>query len=320
VTSPHFAWLPPEINSALLYAGPGSAPLHAAAEAWDGLAENLASSASSFFSVVSDLANGSWQGPSATAMLAVATQYVSWLRAAAAQAEATSSQAEAIAGAFETALSATVQPAVVSANRALVRMLASSNHLGQNAPTIMDIESAYEQMWATDVAAMSGYHADASAAAEQLAPWQHVLQNLGMHFGNGDLTFAPHAATGNLVHHLTGMAGLEQTGGHAGSWVSGDGQLASGGLLHSGSPGAGFAEAGELSAASYGGPDAAMLGSGHYVTGGVSATNLHPGLLNSVTAGTGFNPDATHPGLLNPALANTAFSTAPTGAESGSSG
>ena len=132
--------------------------------------------------MASDLANGVWQGPSATAMLAVATQYVSWLRAAAAQAEATSSQAEAIAGAFETALSATVQPAVVSANRALVRMLASSNHLGQNAPTIMDIESAYEQMWATDVAAMSGYHADASAAAEHLAPWQNVIQNLGVQF------------------------------------------------------------------------------------------------------------------------------------------
>jgi PPE family len=252
VTSPHFAWLPPEINSALLYAGPGSAPLHAAAEAWDGLAENLTSSASSFFSVASDLANGSWQGPSATAMLSVATHYVSWLKAAAAQAEATSSQAAAIAGAFETALSATVQPAVVSANRALARALASTNYLAQNAPTIMDIESAYEQMWATDVAAMSGYHADASAAAEQLAPWQHVLQNLGVQFSNGNLTFGPHAGTGSLAHHINALASLDHTGGHVGSWLTD-------------SPGTGFA---------HGGPDVSLLNSP------TAGTGFNPGTAN----------------------------------------
>ena len=265
MTSPHFAWLPPEINSALLYAGPGSAPLHAAAEAWDGLAENLTSSASSFFSVASDLANGSWQGPSASAMLAVATQYVSWLKAAAAQAEATSSQASAIAGAFETALSATVQPAVVNANRALVRALASQNHLGQNAPTIMDIESAYEQMWATDVAAMSGYHADASAAAEQMAPWQNVLQNLDVQFNNGDLIFGPHTGTGNLAHHINALASLDHTGGHVGSWLTD-------------SPGTGFA---------------------HTVTAGPTSADFSAGLLNSPTAGTGFNPGTANLGLLS---------------------
>ncbi|GLE50939.1 PPE family protein [Mycobacterium montefiorense] len=266
MTSPHYAWLPPEINSALLYAGPGSAPLHAAAEAWDGLAENLATSASSFFSVASDLASGVWQGPSATAMLAVATQYVSWLKAAAAQAEATSSQASAVAGAFETALSATVQPAVVSANRALVRMLASSNHLGQNAPTIMDIESAYEQMWATDVAAMTGYHADASAAAEQMAPWQNVMQNLGVQFANGDLTFGPHTGTGSLAHHISALSNLDHTGGHVGSWLTD-------------TPGTGFA---------------------HTVTSGsMSSADFQAGLLNSPTAGTGFHSGIPSSGLLS---------------------
>ena len=50
---------------------------------------------------------------------------------------------------------------------------------GQNAPAIADIEAAYEQMWALDVAAMFGYHADASAAVAKLPPWNQVLQNLG---------------------------------------------------------------------------------------------------------------------------------------------
>ena len=37
--------------------------------------------------MTSDLAKGAWQGPSATAMMAVASSYASWLNAAAAQAE-----------------------------------------------------------------------------------------------------------------------------------------------------------------------------------------------------------------------------------------
>ncbi|WP_343709048.1 PPE domain-containing protein, partial [Mycobacterium sp.] len=36
-----FAALPPEVNSARMYAGPGSAPMMAAATAWDALAGQL---------------------------------------------------------------------------------------------------------------------------------------------------------------------------------------------------------------------------------------------------------------------------------------
>lgn len=118
-------------------------------------------------------------------MMTLASHYVKWLRAAAAQAEAVSSQASAVAAAFEAALANTVQPAVVAANRALVQALAATNWLGQNTAAIADIEAAYEQMWASDVAAMFGYHADASAAVAKMAPWQHVLKNLGFRSGTG---------------------------------------------------------------------------------------------------------------------------------------
>lgn len=40
-----FAALPPEINSATMYAGPGANPMQAAASAWDGLASELGASA-----------------------------------------------------------------------------------------------------------------------------------------------------------------------------------------------------------------------------------------------------------------------------------
>jgi PPE family len=249
----------------------------AAAAAWDGLAENLASSASSFVSVTSDLAKGSWQGPSATAMMAVASTYASWLNAAAAQAEATSSQAAAMAAAFEAAQSATVQPAVVSANRRLLQVLAAGNHLGQNAPTIMDIESAYEQMWALDVAAMSDYHADASAAVEHLAPWQQVLHKLGFHFGHGQLASGL-STTAPPTGHTPSTFGLSP----------GDGILNSS-VLQTGAP-------------SHAGPDFGVLTAGQHVTGGVSNPHFGTGgLLSSDTPGTGLRPGLGHPDLLHPA-------------------
>jgi PPE-repeat protein len=48
-----FAALPPEINSGLMYAGPGSGPMLAASVAWDALADNLYSTAISYGSVIS---------------------------------------------------------------------------------------------------------------------------------------------------------------------------------------------------------------------------------------------------------------------------
>ena len=82
----NYALLPPEANSALIYAGAGSEPMLAAAGAWGTLADELASAAESFGSLTSGLVNEAWQGAAATAMAAAATPYANWLSAAAAQA------------------------------------------------------------------------------------------------------------------------------------------------------------------------------------------------------------------------------------------
>ena len=63
-----FGGLPPEINSARMYAGPGAESMLAAASAWDGLAAELQSAASSYGSVISELTDDAWMGPSSTAM------------------------------------------------------------------------------------------------------------------------------------------------------------------------------------------------------------------------------------------------------------
>ena len=110
-----YGTLPPEINSARMYAGPGSAPMLAAASAWDGLAAELTSGASSYTAVISELTEGSWLGPASASMAAAATQYATWMSSAAAQAEQTATQAQAAAAAFEAAHAMTVPPAVVAA-------------------------------------------------------------------------------------------------------------------------------------------------------------------------------------------------------------
>ncbi|MCV7091609.1 PPE family protein [Mycobacterium interjectum] len=161
----YFAFFPPEVNSALMYAGPGSGPLVAAAAAWDGLATDLYATASSYQSVIANLSSG-WSGPSAMAMAGAAAPYVSWMGATAAAAAQASAQASAAVSAYETAFAMTVPPAVVATNRALLAALVATNIFGQNSPAIAATEAQYMEMWAQDVAAMNGYATSASGAVQ----------------------------------------------------------------------------------------------------------------------------------------------------------
>jgi len=159
-----FAALPPEINSGLMYAGPGSGPMLAAAVAWDELAAELYLTASSYGLVISDLTSG-WLGPSSAAMAAAAAPYVLWMTTTAGQAEETGAQAKAAVAAYEAAFVMTVPPPVIAANRALLMALIATNFFGQNTPAIMATEAEYVEMWAQDAAAMYGYQAAAQAAS-----------------------------------------------------------------------------------------------------------------------------------------------------------
>jgi PPE-repeat protein len=165
-----FAALPPEINSGLMYTGPGSAPMMAAATAWDNLAVEMYSAASDYGSAVSTLTSGPWQGPASASMAAAAAPYVSWMSATATQAEQAAGQAKAAAAVYEAAFASTVPPSVIAANRTLLASLISTNILGQNTPAIAATEAHYAEMWAQDAAAMYGY-AGSSAAASTLTPF-----------------------------------------------------------------------------------------------------------------------------------------------------
>ena len=165
-----FGALPPEINSGRIYTGPGSAPLLAAASAWDALASELQTTAASYASTITDLTSSGWQGPSSVAAADAAAPYTAWLGSTAAQAEQTASQAQAAAGAYEAAFAASVPPPVIAANRATLALLVATNLLGQNTPAIAANEATYAEFWAQDAVAMYGY-AGAATTASQLAPF-----------------------------------------------------------------------------------------------------------------------------------------------------
>ncbi len=221
-----FAMLAPEINSARMYAGPGSGPMLAAASAWNGLAAELRSTALSYGSVLSALTNEEWHGPASAAMAAAAMPYVAWMSTTATQAEQTAARAGAAVAAYEAAFAATVPPPVIAANRAQLAMLIATNILGQNTPAIAATEAQYGEMWAQDAAAMYGY-AGSSAAATQLAlftePQQTtsqgglarqaaaVTQATGTSAGNQQATLPQLTTVPNALQNLASPTGLTTT-------------------------------------------------------------------------------------------------------------
>jgi PPE-repeat protein len=202
-----FGAFPPEFNSARMYSGPGPESLLAAATAWNGLAAQLQSSATSYGSVISELTDGSWSGPSSTAMEAAITPYLAWMNATAGQAEQAGSQAQAAAAAYESAFAMTVPPPVITVNRTQLASLVATNVLGQNTTAIAANEAQYGQMWAQDAAAMYSYAAN-SAAASQVTPFTEAPEttNLaGSAVQSTAVTQAAGTAAGNAQGSLSGL-------------------------------------------------------------------------------------------------------------------
>jgi PPE-repeat protein len=192
-----FATLPPEVNSARMYAGPGPGPMLTAASAWDGLAAELQSTAGSYRAAISELTGGPWLGSSSASMAAAATPYLDWMTATAGQAEQTATQARAAATAYEAAFAMTVPPAVIAANRSLLMTLIATNVLGQNTAAIAATEVQYAEMWAQDATAMYGY-AGSAAVASTLTPFAEPPPTTNP-AGQGTAVSQPLMATGSRV-------------------------------------------------------------------------------------------------------------------------
>ena len=201
--------LPPEVNSARMYAGPGPGPMLAAAAAWDGLAAELQSTAASYRTAISELTDGPWLGASSASMAAATAPYLDWMTTSAGQSEHTAMQAKAAAAAYETAFAMTVPPAVIAANRSLLMALVATNVFGQNTAAIAATETEYGEMWAQDASAMYGY-AGSSATATTLAPFTSPPPTTNP-AGSGAAVAQSVVSTGSRViqavpHALQGLA------------------------------------------------------------------------------------------------------------------
>jgi PPE-repeat protein len=181
----NFATLPPEINSGLMYSGPGAGSMMEAARAWDRLAARLCTAAADYRAVTSKL-----PAAASAALTETAAPYIDWLDAIAAQAHDAATGLAAAAGAHQSALAATVPPPAIAGNRARRRSLARENCLGQTSLAIADTEAEYEWMWARDAEAMYAYAA-ASADAAMLTPFTPPPADQGVAAGTWALQSAP---------------------------------------------------------------------------------------------------------------------------------
>ena len=167
---------PPEFNSGRMYTGPGSGSMLAAAAAWDDLATELQSTASSYSSVVSSLTAGPWTGPSSLSMAAAVAPYVAWMQQTAAQAHEAAGLATEAASAYQTAFAATVPPPIIAANRSLLAQLLATNIFGQNTSEIAATEAQYSEFWAQDAEAMDTYFASSATASNSLTSFNDPPQ------------------------------------------------------------------------------------------------------------------------------------------------
>ncbi|QUR69742.1 PPE domain-containing protein [Mycobacterium spongiae] len=170
-----FGALPPEVTSGMMYAGPGSASMVAAASAWSALAAELGSAAQGYANVVAALASEEWIGPASAEMAQAIEPYVAWMATTAVQAERAGVQARSAAAAFDAAFAGVVPPPLIAANRAELAQALQTNMLGLNNGVIAQLEAQYAEMWAQDAATMYSY-AGSSATATQVDPFTAAPQ------------------------------------------------------------------------------------------------------------------------------------------------
>jgi PPE-repeat protein len=170
--------MPPELNTARLMAGAGTAPMLQAAAGWEALGNALETQAQELSASLVALKQ-SWTGTGSDRAIAAATPMVAWLQNAAQQAQQRAMKASAQAGAYMTALGMTPSLPEIATNHITHGVLSATNFFGINLVPIGFNETDYfVRMWNQAAGAMDIYQAETAAntAFEPLEPMKPILQ------------------------------------------------------------------------------------------------------------------------------------------------
>lgn len=169
--------MPPEVNTARLMMGAGTAPMLQAAAGWQALATALTAQATELDVALKSLQQ-LWTGASSERAIAAATPMVTWLQTAAGQAEQRAAQATAQAAAYTAALGTTPTLPDIAVNHVTRAVLTATNFFGINTMPIGLKETDYfVRMWNQAAGAMDVYAAETTAntSFEPLTPAEPIL-------------------------------------------------------------------------------------------------------------------------------------------------
>jgi len=171
--------MPPELNTAMLMAGPGAAPMLATAAAYSALSKSLETQAEELSALLVSL-KSAWTGASSERAIAATSSMVAWLQTAAKHSELRGLQASAQAASYMKALGMTPSLPEIEANHITHAILNATNFLGINlVPIGLNETDYFVRMWTQAGTAMDVYHAEtlANTTFQPLPPVKPILQS-----------------------------------------------------------------------------------------------------------------------------------------------
>lgn len=191
-----YSTLPPEVNSANIYDGPGPDSVYAAAEGWEKLAGEIRLMPEQVQGMRTELQE-SYSGESAEMVTEFFEDYSSLLNTAAEYMTQDVTFTYDFADAFAAARRDMVDPELIKQNRRILRALQTTNVDGENAHLISDVENEYMEFWAKNSQQMETYAAKAQQAfrALQELPDVQITCECPAEWEGPELYIDPHILT-----------------------------------------------------------------------------------------------------------------------------